>query len=216
MLLDTNVRDRLMSLGPKVLFHGTRFLVPIIMNDELAISIEDHSVALTSCPEVAARIAASGPRPFDDGRGAIIALDWARLESPDQFCFQQWGEPHEYCVTEPIHPLSDYIVGIFWLDQLAPGIGLHDRIATPGPVQYPAHPYRGAQEHIWAMRRCMAQRGVMEAALPALHDIEEGGIYGEVAEGPNGLDRHEADAIYASMLPGVRLAASGLLTRADK
>jgi hypothetical protein len=191
-------------------------LVPILIHDELALSIEDHSVALTSCPEQAAQVAASGPRPFDDGRGAIIALDAARLEDPDKFCFQQLGAPHEYYTGEPIHPLSDYILGIFWLDQLAPGVGLQERVTPPGPVIYAAHPYRGAQEHFWALKHRIAQRGVLEAALPALHDIYEGGVYGEVVEGPNGLVRHEADGIYASVLPGVRLAASGLLKTADK
>ena len=83
MLLSNETKDKLVNLAPDVLFHGTRFLVPIFIHDEIALSLTTEAVHLTSCPEEAATYAAAGPRPFDDGRGAIIALDRSLL--PDTY-----------------------------------------------------------------------------------------------------------------------------------
>lgn len=206
MLLNSETHAKLLGLAPRVLFHGTRYLVPILIHDELALSADEHVVNLTLDPEEAARCAARGPRRFDDGRGAILALDWARLEAPDDFCLSEGGAPGEFGTTEPIAPLSDYLVGVFWLDSLVPGLGIQERFTPHGPLEYPAHAYRGAQDRFWALRNRMYARNVPTEAFPAVEDFGEGGIYGEVLYGPNGLPRHPADNMYSTVLPGVRLA----------
>lgn len=82
MLLPPEIKSKLLDHGSNVLFHGTRFLANILLHEELATSIiGDPAVHLTSCPEEAAAYATAGPRPFDDGRGAIIVLDRDRLEA---------------------------------------------------------------------------------------------------------------------------------------
>ena len=198
MLLSNETKDKLVNLAPDVLFHGTRFLVPIFIHDEIALSLTTEAVHLTSCPEEAATYAAAGPRPFDDGRGAIIALDRSLL--PDTYK----GEgKNDFMREYGIHPLSHCAVGVFWLDELAPGAGLLPRLTPPGPLKLPAQPYQELYRRFWATIEDVEgyrARGVREN-IETLFEIYMASMYGE--KGPNGLERDAANSHYAAVLPGV-------------
>lgn len=209
MIIDQLVRASIENLSPRILFHGTRFLVPILIHDELATSNDEHVVNLTSDLGEAAQWAARGPRPFDEGRGAIVALDWSGLEIAGFNLSQCEGQDDlesDYYTSEPIHPLSDFILGIFWLDQIIPGLGLHERTCTPGTLTYPAHAYAGAQTRIWQIRDRMKARGVVGVAVAPFENFYEAAIYGDWHVGPSELPPHAADQVHASSLPGVRIA----------
>ena len=208
MLLTNQIRDRLLGLAPKVLFHGTRFLVPIIFQDELAFSNTTSLVHLTTCPDEAARIAAGPARPFDCGRGAIIALDHGRLENHDFLSYPlQPGLTETEWVCDSIHPLSEYIVGVFWVDGLVEGVGLAPRLPIDGPVCYPAHPYNEILARHFERLKKFEDRGVHADVIRPFDDVYEGGVYGVIS--PNGLTRDTRDDVYAPVLPGMRLVSPG-------
>jgi len=186
VILSTAVCDRLLSLAPSVVFHGSRFLVPILVHDALVHSVTGQLVSLTSCPETAAQFAAAGPRPFDNGRGAIVPLDFNLLHDDASYLgLNSAGPEGEFdCVS--IYPLSDYIVGVFWLDALAPGIGILPRVRPAGPVILPAHSWSEIDRRTFERREKARKRGVPDESTEPLMDVLDGFSSGVFH--PNGLD----------------------------
>lgn len=130
--LPTATRRLLQKLAPEVLFHGTRFLSHIVADDELAAPLDGNgAIYFSRCPDEASWHAATRRYDFDDGRGAIIALDRQRLAAnykihPLQIrdaSGQSEAGTVEY-IAAPLHDLSDYVVGILRLEHVTPGLGL--------------------------------------------------------------------------------------------
>jgi hypothetical protein len=127
MILDLETCERLRALGPDALFHGTRYLTSILRDNELALPLlGTRAVFLATDPQVAAYWAQI-PRPSDEARGAIIALDRTKLAA--EFTLYPNSEGRDsnnegLVAIRPILDLRDYTIEAFWLDELKPGCGL--------------------------------------------------------------------------------------------
>jgi hypothetical protein len=131
-VIDEDTKKNMNRLAPKLLFHGTRFLTHILAADELSATLRsDGDIFFSRCPNGALGYAEKHRYDFDDGRGAIIAIDRQRLEaSYDVFRAREARNANavDDGLTEwifaPLEDLSTFVVGILRLEDLHPALGV--------------------------------------------------------------------------------------------
>ncbi|CAN1547345.1 hypothetical protein MCEMIH16_02017 [Caulobacteraceae bacterium] len=120
------------NLSSNVVYHGTRYLSHILRTDELSLPLEgEQAIWMTDSIYHAAGFALEGPRPYDDGRGAVIAFDADKLFAAFKSRKKERRWEIEYRIRDRIDDVSRFIVGVVRLDDVHEGWGK----ATP---LYPA------------------------------------------------------------------------------
>lgn len=147
------------------MFHGTRFARHILRDNELAATTNDDAVYFTRRPDLAYRHALLPKYDFDEGRGAVFVLDRDRLakdyrlEKSANKRRRRRSEGADETILGPVTDLSIYVVGVFRLEDVAPGLGICDPRTPHGEPYVPVAK---------ATRRLLAERlDALSLSLPS-------------------------------------------------
>ena len=182
MIIPKSIRDRIVSLGPDLLFFGTRYVVSMLMRDKI-MSIGDERCTLTPDLEQAAVVAAK-PLPWDCGRGAILVLDRTSLELFDQLTPLDVNGNYS-CRGDK---LSIHLRSVYWLDDLLPEAGVSS-IKMRGAAKLSLLSYEQIdQSPFWAPVPFYVDQGLEESEFKLLHDVYDWGAFGYIGHRRNVLD----------------------------
>jgi hypothetical protein len=123
-----------MEDGGAVLCHGTRYLNRILASNQLSVG-HDGLLWFADTSEEALNHAMNGPRFWDDGTGAILYLDRAKLS--ERYHLQRFsrGIDAEEYLQEPVMPLTEFALAYLRLEDLSPGLGVFRPLITRPKLQ---------------------------------------------------------------------------------
>lgn len=180
-MLPEQVRLKLLNLAPQVLFLGTRYVVHMLVHNRI-VPIGDESCALTFDPERAAAVAAQ-PAAWDSGRGSLLALDFSTF--PRDRSFMSVNRTEEFACRDLV--LSRHLLGVYWLDELVPRLGLHP-VQREGSATIDLIPYSQVDDNRAGILEDCNRRRVNPAHLKPLDDTYDWGAFGYIGTGPQFLD----------------------------